>query len=210
MKKNRFINLQKAQGMVEFALVLPILLLVILGIIGFGHLFFSYSSTISASREAARFGSAVGITGSGIPRYQDCDAIRAAAVRMGAFAGVSNTSASVQIQYDKGPGTTPTAAQCTSGGASTYDPELGDRLLITVVAPYRSIVPLVRIPSFNLTATTRRTIVRSLQIGDAPTAEPLCPLTEVHIEIKGNTDPAIITSSVVGEPVTNVCFGDLF
>ena len=53
---------QNAQGMVEFALILPILLLVILGIIEFGRLLFFYSSVTSASREAARYGSAALIT----------------------------------------------------------------------------------------------------------------------------------------------------
>lgn len=198
MKKNRFFNLEKAQGMVEFALVLPILLLVILGIIGFGHMFFSYSATVSASREAARYGAAAGISGSSF-RFQDCDGIRAAAVRAGLFAGVANTEASVNISYDEGPGTAQFGS-CPVGGTGP-NVALGDRILITVVVPYRSIVPLVNIPSFNLTATTRRTIVRSLSIGDAPTAEPVCPLTEVYLEIMGEDSTAHTTHSVVGQPV---------
>ncbi len=91
MSKIRLKNKQAAQGMVEFALVLPILLLVILGIFAFGHVFFAYSSVVSASREAARWGSAVGAADSFLPRYEDCNSIRAAAVRVGAFAGVSGS-----------------------------------------------------------------------------------------------------------------------
>src|SRR5690242_330805 len=72
---------RKAQGMVEFALALPVLLLLILGIFAFGHLFFVYSLVTSASREASRYGAAVGETDSGALRYQDCDGILAAAVR---------------------------------------------------------------------------------------------------------------------------------
>ena len=62
MKKILFGKLntdQKAQGMVEFALVLPILLLLVLGIIEAGRLLFYYGVVTNASREAARFGSAV-------------------------------------------------------------------------------------------------------------------------------------------------------
>src|SRR5512135_3039955 len=89
MPKIRLQNLQTAQGMVEFALVLPILLLVIFAVFAFGHLFFTYSSVVSASREAARWGSASGVSESLRPRYSDCDSIRAAAVRVGTFAGVA-------------------------------------------------------------------------------------------------------------------------
>ncbi|RPJ42904.1 MAG: hypothetical protein EHM21_12225, partial [Chloroflexi bacterium] len=111
MFKIRLKNLQTAQGMVEFALVLPLLLLLILGIFAFGHLFFVYSSVVSASREAARWGAAVGEAPSSFPRYQDCASIRAAAVRVGSFAGVNATDldladpvdAGVSIDFDHGP-----------------------------------------------------------------------------------------------------------
>ena len=63
---------QAAQGMVEFALVLPILLLILLGIIAFGHLFFVYSFTVASSREAARWGAAAGKTDSGLFRCAAC------------------------------------------------------------------------------------------------------------------------------------------
>ncbi len=43
----------------EFALVLPILLLVIIGMIEAGRLVFSYSTLTSATREGARLGSVV-------------------------------------------------------------------------------------------------------------------------------------------------------
>jgi len=199
MNKKRFFEVEKAQAMVEFALVLPILLLVILGIIGFGHLFFCYSATVAASREAARYGAAVGVSGSSF-RYQDCDGIRAAAVRAGLFAGVANTEASVDIRYDEGPGTA-TFGSCPVGGTGP-DVDLGDRIIITVVVPYRSIVPLVNIPSFNLAATTRRTIVKSLQIGDAPTAEAVCPGTHIDMTIMGEPSEDHTTHSVVGQQVS--------
>ncbi|NTV75723.1 MAG: pilus assembly protein, partial [Holophaga sp.] len=52
-------------------------LLLILGGFAFGHMFFVYSSVVSASREAARWGAAVGEAPSALPRYQDCASIRA-------------------------------------------------------------------------------------------------------------------------------------
>ncbi|GAI52994.1 unnamed protein product, partial [marine sediment metagenome] len=70
---------KSAQGLVEFALVLPLLLLLILGIIEAGRLLFIYSAVNTASREAARYGSAAGDVGGYVAHYEDCAGIRARA-----------------------------------------------------------------------------------------------------------------------------------
>jgi len=200
--KIRIKDIQSAQGMVEFALVLPILLLVILGIFAFGHMFFVYSSVVSASREAARWGSAVGEAPSSLPRYQDCAAIRAAAVRVGAFAGVD--TASVAIDYDHGPVDPPPApvyANCpmVGNGPDSTQVERGDRIVVRVTVQYTPIVPLVDLPSFPITAETARTIVKSVPVGDAPVAVSPC-LTETQLAVSAN--PANPPPSVTGQWVT--------
>jgi len=48
---------EEGQSMVEFALVFPMLLLLLLGIIEFGHIFYSYLMIENASRDGARYGS---------------------------------------------------------------------------------------------------------------------------------------------------------
>ncbi len=164
---------QSAQSMVEFALVLPILLLVMLGLFAFGHLLFSYTLVTAASREAARFGVATGLSDSGVPRFRDCDAIRAAAVRAGSFAGVS--AANVTVEYDRGPKLDGSPADlhadaCPAGGIGPGYINIGDRIVVTVDVDYRPIVPLRIIPDIDLTSVTRRTIIRTLPIGDAPVA----------------------------------------
>src|SRR4030065_2472489 len=65
-----------AQGMVEFALALPFLLVLILGLIEAGRLLFIYSATQTASREGARYGSAAGDLNAFTTRYQGCSGIR--------------------------------------------------------------------------------------------------------------------------------------
>ncbi len=47
---------QRGQGLVEFALILPLLLLIIMGIIDFGRMFFIYANLFNAAREASRYG----------------------------------------------------------------------------------------------------------------------------------------------------------
>ncbi len=92
---------KKGQSLLEFALVLPILLLLILGLIEVGRLIFFYASVFSATREATRYGAAAGNNGSGTPYYLDEAGIRAAAKRVGFMAGIKDSD--VTIWYDLGP-----------------------------------------------------------------------------------------------------------
>lgn len=52
----RGIKDKRGQSTVEFALILPILLLIVFGIIEFGLIFNAYVTVISSSREGARYG----------------------------------------------------------------------------------------------------------------------------------------------------------
>ena len=109
MAKIRMNKSQNAQGMVEFALVLPILLMLILGVFAFGHLFYVYSSVVSASREAARWVQRRVWQGKVQSAVPDCDEIRAAAARSAPISGITQVNSTsenmpgVQIQYDDGP-----------------------------------------------------------------------------------------------------------
>lgn len=131
---------RRGQSMLEFALALPVLLLIVFGIIEFGRLLLVYSSVFAASREAARYGASVDATDNG-PRYQDCAGMRAAAVRAGVFAGI--TPGNVEIHYDSGQYTPDQSfyglPTCT-GSSSGYNAQLGDRIIVQVSVPYRPIV----------------------------------------------------------------------
>ncbi len=159
-----------AQGVVEFALVLPVFLLLIYGVIEFGRLLFFYSAITSSSREAARYGAAVGQNGGGIPYYRDCTGIIAAAKRVGSIAGIQDGD--VTIQYDGGPFTSPYAS-CSS----TATVDLGDRIVVKVQTNFQPILPLVNLPPIPINSTTARTIIRSVQIVGTPpdTPTPLPP-----------------------------------
>lgn len=56
MKSERRSSNWRGQGLVEFAMVLPVFLLVVLGIIEFSRVFIIYTSVVNAAREGARFG----------------------------------------------------------------------------------------------------------------------------------------------------------
>lgn len=48
---------EKGQGLVELAIILPLLLIILLGTIDFGRVFYAYVTITNASREGARYGS---------------------------------------------------------------------------------------------------------------------------------------------------------
>lgn len=160
---------EHAQGMVEFALALPFLLMLVMGVIEAGRLLFIYSATNTASREAVRYGSAAGDIGGYVAHYQDCDGIRAAARRMGSLAGIQD--ADITINYDQGPATA-AIASCNPT-FSIDDPNvgqvsLGDRVVVHVEADYQPIVPLVNFPPFKISTVARRVIVKDVAIEGTP------------------------------------------
>jgi len=48
---------ERGQALVELAILLPILLVILLGVIDFGRVFYAYVTITNASREGARYGS---------------------------------------------------------------------------------------------------------------------------------------------------------
>ena len=165
MKKNKFFEGKKpAQAMVEFAIALPILLLLLYGILEAGRLLFLSSTDVTASRQAARYGATTGEGLNGHPRYQDCLGIRQAADKVG-FLGDFQT---IALAYDGGPGTTETS-YCTGVDS---DPSLTTtilegnrtRLVVTVTQPFTPLVRLVPFGPRDITASSARTILYSVPI----------------------------------------------
>jgi Flp pilus assembly protein TadG len=145
--------------MVEFALALPAMLLLVLGIIEFGRFTITYIAISSASREAARYGAAVGDYDSDIiPPYEDCTGILDAASRM-VDAFVNFEQSTITIQYDKGPGTT-IYSTCPPG---TDIAQLGDRIVVRITAPYEPLVP-IGIEGFDMVSESKRTIMKHIVV----------------------------------------------
>jgi len=157
LKKLKVLNREKAQTMVEFALVFPMVLLITYGIIEFGRMVFIYTTVTSAAREAARYGAAAGDNAGGIPYYKDCDGIVAAAKR----AAILNSITVDEIWYDHGPGTTPQVANTC---VLPFEIEFGDRIGVHVTALFKPIIPIVGVGNVNFTAQNARTILVNIQI----------------------------------------------
>jgi Flp pilus assembly protein TadG len=147
---------ERAQNMVEFALVLPLMLVLMVGVFEFGRMLFIYASVFTASREAARFGSAAGLH-NGIPRYKDCAGIQAAANKVAGLAGID----SIHIAYDSGPDT-PDFATCSP---SLNIQTEGMRINVEVRALYQPMVPLLNIQNVEIRSKSSRTILTPVFIG---------------------------------------------
>jgi len=160
----------KGQGLVEFALVIPILLLLIFGIIEGGRLLWLYSTVLSSSREAARYGSAAGELSGSLRYYADCNGIRAAAMRIGRFAGISSTD--ISISYDHGPTSGSPFAICPL--PANQQIKLADRVIVQVVSNWQPLLPLANFGPFPISAITRRTIIKDVEIEGTPPS-PITP-----------------------------------
>ena len=163
--------------MVEFALVLPILLFVILGLFEFGRLIFIYGTVVTAAREAARYGSSSNWNNDISIRvyegqYRDCPCIRGRSEHVDFFNVF--TDGEITIQYDHGPGGTgPVSsnipgypniiATCdTSGNFILYPDQrfyASDRIVVQVTADFTPMMGLVPIPSFTVRSVSARTLL---------------------------------------------------
>lgn len=152
------------QGLVEFALTLPLLLVLVLGVIEAGRMMFIYSAVTTSSREAARFGSASGSESGILVNYKDCDGIRDAAKRLGFLANIQDDH--IKITYDQGPGSVEFATCTTVFGITKPEIServtLGDRVVVKVRVPYQPIIPLVNFMGFQIETVTARTLVKDV------------------------------------------------
>jgi hypothetical protein len=166
---------RRGQGMLEFALALPVFLMLVLGVIEFGRLLAVVSSVTTAAREGARYGSAAGLNDGSpmVPYYNDCQGMRDAARRVGFFAGIQD--ANIAIGYFDAdsrsvvPDPTGYAAtnQCT-GTTSTYsyDPARGPRVVMKVSVPFKFL--FLSLPAFPISSQSARTIVTQVDMDVTP------------------------------------------
>ncbi len=168
MKPNLFRIRKRAlgQGMVEFALILPLLLFVSIGIIEGGRMLFAYTSVLAASREAARYAAATGETPGGSPCYYlDKTGIIGAGERIISLIDVQILP--TDITYDDGPAGTTITVPTNSTDCSLI--ELGDRVNVTAHADYEPILAgMTPLHGFPISSTTSRTILKEISIYGNP------------------------------------------
>lgn len=118
----------RGQSLVEFALILPVFLLLLVGIFDIGHVVWSNDALTNAAREGARFAIVNGNQSQTPASRQD---VKNAAINWAANAG---TSVSATVCWSA-PGT-----PC-SGDTDTGTPDRGQLVTVTVTATVRLAAP---------------------------------------------------------------------
>lgn len=187
----------RGQSMVEFALALPIFLLVVFGIMEFGRLLLVYSSVFSASREAARYGASIGME-NGIQRDQDCAGMQEAAMRVGFFAGLN--PGDVDIRYDNGPDW-----RVEFNGLTRSCPNptmLGDRVVVRVQTTYQPILGIIQpVTVENIAA---RSILRDIyMVAELPASPSPVPSRTPTVTLTPSPAPPTLTPVPTETPVNS-------
>lgn len=147
-KRNK---LRRGQGLVEFALVIPILLLMIMGIVDFGWMVFNYAQLYNSMREGLRYGTVPG-TG-GTAQYYDCAGIKSTITNLAGLSGIKATD--ITITYDSGVPNSMGVANTQVGTCdSSFSPSLpaprnkvlnGDRIVIHMNVAVPFLTPFIRV-----------------------------------------------------------------
>ncbi len=157
-------NTKKAQGqgLVEFALTIPIILLFIAGIIDLGRTLFVYSQLIDATRQSVRYGIMMGLEDTA--QYLDCNGIKETAASIPGLVNLSN--ASIEIFYENSDGTAKMVSDTDLLTCETMTTDLaktiqhGDVLAVNISGQIRPLTPfLTDLFTLTLEHTSRRTIV---------------------------------------------------
>ena len=147
MKKKIIIKNQKGAAIVEFAIVAPLLILLVVGICEFGLLWYNSQVIINASREGARSGIVQRTDSAGIPLYS------ANEIEADIRTIVHNYSSQRLITF--GSNTPPSVSVSGENGA------FQDLLQVDVVYTYNFLVPSIF--GFNTTKTLTGTTVMKME-----------------------------------------------
>jgi Flp pilus assembly protein TadG len=124
-------NRRRGQGLVEFAIALPIFLAILMGVVDFGMAIYRYNGVSQAAREIARVTSVHPCAGS-TPCVPGSSA---------------ETAAVVATQKTLIPNLTLTSVTCVDDQGNTVAPNpcdfSKDSVKVVVTAPYRPVTPLL-------------------------------------------------------------------
>jgi Flp pilus assembly protein TadG len=151
----------RGQAIVEFAIALPVLLMLLVGIMEVGRMLFMYASVVNSSRDAVRYASAYGRSDDGYLKYKYCYGIKDVAKKSGFL--LKNPV--ITIAYDTGPsGTSLGSCDANTGEDADINVDTEDRVTVTVSATYNPMLSLLPIPARTFTSTSSRTILGVMEL----------------------------------------------
>jgi Flp pilus assembly protein TadG len=159
----------RGQAIVEFAIALPVLLLILLGIFEVGRYMFLYSSVTNASRNAVRYASAFGKSDSGYTKYNYCYGIYQSAKNSAFLVPVTTANMTIDYDlYDESAGTFTQGPYCDQWSSTQVDADVsvssGDRVTVQVQVQYAPVLKLIPLQPRTITSTSSRTILGILSL----------------------------------------------
>lgn len=154
----------KGQAMIEFALILPLLLLVIIGTFEFGRVIFVYANLFNAAREGVRYGLINPQDYSGILQHAQDNVVL---VRL-------DPGNDLTVKMDTGPGSADICTMAVGNTCPDYA-EIGNRVLVEIQYTLAPMTPLLEpiTSEFNLQTEAARTIQRvSASVSTPPPTAP--------------------------------------
>ncbi len=162
------------QGLVEFALIAPILLFTVMGIVDFGRAMIVYAQGSAAVRNAARYAEVWGGQAADNHQYLECGDGEAIQNLSGEvmFASVTTKVIFVKEGYydqnndflDDGDHT----LTCEEAQANPDALQTGDMLIIGTTGSFNTITPLIHnlLPAATFQFRAQRTIITNLRVGE--------------------------------------------
>jgi Flp pilus assembly protein TadG len=164
------LRLRRGQAVAEFALILPVMLLMMLIAVDFGRLFFTYIQVNNAAREAANYAAAHAIDYQSNPLdyqgYHDSVAAAGLAEANNQTQTGATTPMAISSPACFTPGTPPTSIDCTSAPEIPAKASgIGNQVSVTVTQQFTFLTPLIN--SFfggglNLSSTATATVLNQL------------------------------------------------
>jgi Flp pilus assembly protein TadG len=152
-----------AQGLVEFALVIPLFVALVIAVTDFTLLVAVQTSMATGTRNASRYGATSGSNSAGVRHYNDCQGIREMVEKATLFA-----SPTVEIRYDPdGPGNAPSYEYCQEGmGSDDIDVSMGGRVTVDSATNYSPIAQyFVRtMPDLSLESSSSHSLLIDIYI----------------------------------------------
>lgn len=134
----------RGANLVEFAIIAPVLLIVLFGVMELARLGYAFSEVWTAAREGARYATTVGDSDSpsdGVPNFVDCDGIKAAALDKVFVEALTDTD--VTVEYFSPAGAALADCQLGSDPTTTGNIDPGTEIRVTVAGSFDSVVPLI-------------------------------------------------------------------
>jgi hypothetical protein len=174
MHRPRKQDAERGQALIEFALTVPIFLMLVFGIIDLARLIFAYTQVIDAARQGVRYGIVEGLD-QGNYQYLDCDGIIGAAQDTPGL--VPGNSLDVTVTYLNLQSNKDQIATCKGGPLPTLNLlKDGAVLAVKVTGEITPITPVLAMfdNSIHLDYTAKRAIAESAAYTDEwPTAPPV-------------------------------------